>query len=246
MDEVGIESAQNVVLSHEVAPLGDRIWAWVIDKLVIFAWSITWIFILGISGAPEGVWAVVFFLLVLLPYFFYHLICELVLDGKSIGKIHRKIRVARMDGGKPRLGQYLLRWVLRLIDGFYLLGFVVILVNGKGQRLGDIAAGTTVVSLKPRLRLRDTLMAEVEPEHRVRFPGAIRLSDAQARMVRDVLHNTQGDRWALMEELASKVRRIVGDEGSGLKAMEFLQAVLADHVYLTGMQGAAGGPWERK
>ncbi len=239
MDNIGIESAQNVLLHHEVAPLGDRIWAWVIDKLVLFAWGITLFLLMDLFGASGDTMGVVFMLFVGLPWLCYHLVCELVLDGRSIGKIHRKIRVARVDGGKPGLGQYLLRWVLRLIDGFYMLGFVVILINGKGQRLGDIAAGTTVVSLKPRLKLQDTLVSEVGPKHAVRFPSAIRLSDAQARMIREVLNNKSEERWHLCEELALKVRRVIGDDGGELKAMEFLRTVLADYVYLTGLRGQA-------
>jgi hypothetical protein len=170
---------------------------------------------------------------------FYHLICEITMDGQSIGKRAKKIKVASVDGGQPRLGQYLLRWVLRPIDGFYYLGLVVVLINGKGQRLGDLAAGTTVVSLKPRMRLQDTLMTEVKAEHIVRFPEAVRLNDAQAAMIKEVLNNTQvKDRWTLVEEMATKVRTVIGNPGDGMKAMDFLRAVLQDYVYLTGRQGA--------
>jgi uncharacterized RDD family membrane protein YckC len=246
MHTVGIETAQNVVVRHEVASLGDRIVAYLIDALIVWSWFIGGVLMLVFlydkidrKGDAEWVLLFLFFLLVVMPVFLYDLVCELAMDGQSIGKRARKIKVARLDGGQPRLGQYLLRWLLRPIDSFYYLGLLVILINGKGQRLGDLAAGTAVVSLKPRLKLADTVVAEVPADHRVRFPGAIRLSDAQAALVREVLNNTTAhNRWAFIEELAAKVRTVIGDDGAGMKAMEFLETVLRDFVYLTRGQEA--------
>ncbi len=240
MQTIGIETAQNVVVQHEVASLGDRIVAYILDRLVIIAWVLFLLFLLFLVGGgdPGEVTIVIMIVLAVLPILFYDLVSEITMDGQSIGKRARKIKVARVDGGQPRIGQYLLRWVLRPIDSFYYLGLVVILINGKGQRLGDLAAGTTMISLKPRLRLKDTLMTEVAPTHQVRFPEAIRLSDAQAALIKEVINNTQvADRWVLVEEMAAKVRVAIGNEGAGLKALEFLQAVLRDYVYLTGQAG---------
>ena len=114
---------------------------------------------------------------------------------------------------------------------------VVILINGRGQRLGDLAAGTTVVTLKQRLRLQDTLMTAVPADHRVTFPEVMRLNDAQAAMIREVLNTTKvKDRVRIIEEMAAKVRRAIGNEGSGLGSKEFLEIVLRDYVHLTGQQ----------
>lgn len=241
MSNVGIETAQNVVVHHEVATIGDRIVAYLIDLAILIAWIIVWFLILafaGVNGVGFGVVAIVF---IALPYMFYDLVCELMMDGQSIGKRVRHIKVARLDGGQPGLGQYLLRWVLRPIDGFYGLGLVVILINGKGQRLGDMAGGTTVVTLKQRVHLRDTLLTEVGPGHVVRFPEVVRLNDAQAAMIKEVLNNTQvGNRWALLEEMAAKVRKAIGNDGAGMKPLEFLQVVLRDYVHITGGQEGNG------
>lgn len=243
MQTIGIETAQNVVVQHEVASLGDRIVAYILDALVLIAW-IVFIVIIGfmvVDNDPSGVAVGILACLALFPYIFYHLVCEITMDGQSVGKRSRKIRVARVDGGQPRIGQYLLRWVLRPIDGFYYLGLIVILVNGKGQRLGDLAAGTTIVSLKPRLRLQDTLMTEVHAQHQVRFPEVVRLSDAQAALIKEVLNNHKvGNRADLLREMAEKVSLAIGNTGSGLNAEQFLRAVLQDYVHLTGQAGKQG------
>ncbi|MGI8539921.1 MAG: RDD family protein [Rubrobacteraceae bacterium] len=58
------------------------------------------------------------------------------------------IKVVREGTGEaPGLGKAAIRTVLRIVDGlfFYLVAFVMVLVSGKNQRLGDMAAGTLVV-----------------------------------------------------------------------------------------------------
>ena len=190
MSSIGIETAQNVVVQHEIASVGHRIVAYILDGLILGAWILVWVFILMFSEPGEVGAVIMVVVCMVIPYFFYHLVCELVMDGKSIGKSVMNIKVARADGGQPRIGQYLLRWLLRPVDGFYGLGLVVVLINGKGQRLGDLAAGTTVITLKQRMKLQDTLMTEVGVEHQVRFPEVVRLSDAQASMIKEVLNNT--------------------------------------------------------
>ena len=239
MDQVGIETAQNVVVDHEVASISNRALAYIIDGLIIGAWLFVCLFIViaALDGEP-GPGFFVALTIIVLPALFYHLVMEVTMDGQSIGKRAQQVRVVRMDGGQPTVGQYLLRWLLRPIDGFYYLGLVVILINGKGQRLGDLAAGTTVVSLKPRIRLHETLMYHVPADHAVRFPEAVRLSDAQARLVKDVLLKNRGaNRGAIILEMAQKVRDAIGSDGQGLSDEGFLEAVLRDYVHLTSAQG---------
>jgi uncharacterized RDD family membrane protein YckC len=84
------------------------------------------------------------------------------LVGGSLGKLIVGLRVVRVDGNALGLGDVLLRNLLRLIDYqpfLYLVGGAFVLITQNSQRLGDIAAGTTVV-------------AEVQ----ARQPGATRAS----------------------------------------------------------------------
>jgi hypothetical protein len=58
------------------------------------------------------------------------------------------IKVVREDnGGVPGVGRATIRTLLRIIDGFfsYLVAFITVLISGKNQRLGDMAAHTLVV-----------------------------------------------------------------------------------------------------
>ncbi|MBK9148216.1 MAG: RDD family protein [Flavobacteriales bacterium] len=244
MSSIHIETAQNVVIHHEVASLGDRLVAWLIDGLVKFAWYVFWFMLLFILEPDEwdDIAVYIYITMVQLPMSFYHLASELLMDGRSVGKNVMKVKVARLDGGQPTLGQFLLRWLIRPLDSLYGLGLVVVLINGKGQRLGDLAGGTTVVSLKQRTRLSDTLLTEVRDTHVVRFPQAARLTDAQAALVKEVLGSTRvTNRHAMISEVAAKVRAAMSVTGDGMRDVEFLQAVLRDYVHITGRQGAGTG-----
>lgn len=244
MDRTGIETAQNVVLLRETASVGDRVVAYILDVLVLLAWIVVWgmgAFILGITGDGDlnSVLMVTIMVLILIPYLFYHLISELAMDGQSIGKRVRRIKVVRMDGGQPTVGQYLLRWLLRIVDNFYGLGLLVMLVNGKGQRIGDLAAGTTVITLKTRVNSDQMVLAKVGPEHLVRYPEAVRLSDAQASMIKEVLENTKLETHSiLVVEMATKVQDVLGVQPGNLLPQQFLEAVLKDHVWLTSGQAS--------
>jgi uncharacterized RDD family membrane protein YckC len=68
--------------------------------------------------------------------------------GQTVGKMLLGIKVVREGTGEvPGIGAAAIRTVLRIIDGFffYLVAFITVLVSGKNQRLGDMAANTLVV-----------------------------------------------------------------------------------------------------
>jgi uncharacterized RDD family membrane protein YckC len=68
--------------------------------------------------------------------------------GQTVGKMIAGVKVVREDSGAtPGLGKATIRTILRIIDGLflYLVAFIVVLISGKNQRLGDMAAGTLVV-----------------------------------------------------------------------------------------------------
>ena len=68
--------------------------------------------------------------------------------GQTVGKRLLGIRVTNLAGGRPSFGDFVVRTLLRLIDGlpaFYLLGFLVMLASPAGQRIGDRSADTIVI-----------------------------------------------------------------------------------------------------
>ncbi|RYF51492.1 MAG: RDD family protein, partial [Cytophagaceae bacterium] len=177
---VSIQTSQNVTLEYEPASLGDRILAFLLDYLIFLGWLILY-FVLTklLPGAfRSSFWTGLF---LLLPFMLYDLLCETFLNGQSLGKIAMKIRVVMLDGSSPGLGAYLLRWLLRIIESPMFFGGMVAIItiaaNGRGQRIGDIAAGTTVVKLTRPITLAQITYRALPDDYQVRFPEVAQLSD---------------------------------------------------------------------
>mgnify|MGYP001553011357 CR=1 FL=1 len=231
METVHIETTQNVALDYEVATIVDRGIAVVLDWLLLVGYTIAVVLISNKLQLNPPEWVIIMVLTI--PWTFYHLISEVLMDGQSLGKRARNIKVARLDGGQPGIGNYLLRWMLRVVDMFFMVGAVVILFNGKGQRLGDIAAGTTVISLKQRFSLEDTLLADVPEDHQVQFREAARLTDVQARLIKEVLANTSDARPMAVLKLANRFQDQLA-VGNQADPEQFLRTLLTDHLFLAG------------
>lgn len=225
---VAIRTSQNVLLEYEPASIGERILAAMLDYLVIFGW------VLLVFGLPLTITRGTFYsILVMSPVLFYDLLSEWFLNGRSVGKIALGTRVVMLDGSQPGLGAYLLRWVLRIIESAAFLGGVVPIItvaaNGRGQRLGDIAAGTTVVKLKPAVSLDDVLIEPLPATYEVRFPDVRLLSDRDMNIVRHILR--QGDDLAI-QRTADKIKEVTGIQ-SDLSNWTFLETVVSDYQFIT-------------
>ena len=80
----------------------------------------------------------------------YGISCEWWWRGQTLGKRLLRLRVMDATGLRLRFSQVMMRNLLRAVDvlpGFYLLGGISCLLSRRGQRLGDLAAGTVVVRL---------------------------------------------------------------------------------------------------
>jgi uncharacterized RDD family membrane protein YckC len=77
----------------------------------------------------------------------YYVVAE-GLFGRTPGKHITGVRVIQMESGAvPGPGRAFLRTLLRLVDGLggYLVGFIVVMVSRRRQRLGDMVAKTLVI-----------------------------------------------------------------------------------------------------
>ncbi len=235
MPTVRVQTTQNVSLEYEVASLGDRILATLVDYLLYAVW---FIFAAVLTNGLD-LEKYVGFVLALTPTTFYHLACEIYFNGQSLGKRVRSTRVMRLDGTRPSLGDYALRWLLRPLEvlGFYgAPALLTILINGKGQRLGDLAAGTTVISLKARPEQGSLLQAApiMPPGYSYQpiFRQAAQLADHDAALLRQLLsRGVAQQNFVLLNEAATKIKAILGVQ-SDLGDELFLRTVLLDHAHL--------------
>jgi uncharacterized RDD family membrane protein YckC len=235
MENVRILTAQNVEIDFAVAGIGDRVIAAMIDYFILYCYIIA--ASVGAGFAQSMALSVVLFL----PYFAYFLVCEVFLDGQSIGKKAFDLKVARLDGGSPTLGNYLLRWLLRFIDidlTFGMVAIVTLLINGKGQRLGDMAAGTMVVKIKPRVALRDTLFARLEDDYTPTFYQVEALDDQDIATAKEVLNTLISERRThTTHHLGEKIKAVLERKmalTSDLSPLDFLRTVIKDYNAVKG------------
>ena len=141
----------------------------------------------------------------------------------------------KLDGSAPTIGAYILRWIFRIIDFSIFgqwVGVVAIAAGGKGQRLGDMVAGTTVVRIEPKVSLDALRQPVLDEAYEVMIPEVSLLSDADIEIIRQVIQRveeTQDER--LLSQTAQKLKEIMQIE-SNLDDNAFLTQVLNDHTFL--------------
>lgn len=228
---VAIRTSQNVLLEYEPASLGDRMLATLIDYVVFLGWLLLTLGIPTALGLRLGNYYTL--LIGVLPIGLYDLLCEWLLNGRSLGKLAMETRVVMLDGSQPGLGAYLIRWLLRIVESVFFFGGVVpvitVAANGKGQRLGDIAAGTTVVKAKPAVSLNDIMARPLPESYTVQFPDVRLLADRDIHIVREVLQRGDGQ---VLHRTADKIKEVTGIQ-SDLSSRAFLETIITDYQFVT-------------
>lgn len=235
MDNFQIETAQNVSIDQNVANLGDRILAFFVDVLIIVAFEIIMFMVLrGISAENFQKW--MYYLILGLPPFLYHLIFETFHNGQSLGKAVLKIRVVKLDGSKPAFSNFAIRWLLRVIDISMSSGgvaMVVLLFNGKGQRLGDLAAGTTVISERQHIFSQEMLMVDVPEGYEPFYPQVTVFSDGDMQEIKRLFEKAKREsNHRLINQLFRKVEEIM-QVSSNEKPLVFIDRIITDYNYYT-------------
>jgi len=192
MQTIRITTSQNIDIDYEIAGLGERILALLIDYVLFFLLYILGIIFMAISGgfvAPRVgliVTVVIYFAL----FVFYDLVCEVFMNGQSIGKRIMKIRVMSLDGSRVAFGQYLLRWLFRIVDFTFTFGGCALIsaaVSTKCQRVGDIVAGTTLIKTSPRTQNDSLAFAPVYEGYTPVFNGVTQLRDKDIILIHEVI-----------------------------------------------------------
>ena len=236
MAVIDINTTQNVTLNYELAGLGDRILAYIIDVLIIGAYIFGIYMLLFASVLIDSEYGWIMLPIGIIPAFFYHLVSEIFFNGQSIGKRQMKIKVVKLDGTKPSIGSYLLRWIVRPIDvGFYgIVAIMCIAIGGKGQRLGDILGGTTVIKTNKKNEFFNN-PAEVVKEfedYTPVYPEVVNLTDKDIRIMKEALkvYRDQGNSNPVnaTAEKAQELLNVRTDE----PPVKFLNTLIKDYNYL--------------
>lgn len=150
-----ILTPENVNVEYELAGLGSRTLAAIIDSLVQGALILLVVIIMLAAGInfQELDWlgttvlslgiTVLFIIL-----FGYYIFFEMIMNGQTPGKKAAKLRVVRKTGEPVTFFDSFVRNILRLADmlpSLYLVGSAFLVFTSNYQRIGDLAANTIVV-----------------------------------------------------------------------------------------------------
>ncbi|HZT96988.1 MAG TPA: RDD family protein [Chloroflexota bacterium] len=180
IEEYRVETPEAVALSYELAGIGTRFVAALIDLVVIVGMAellslatVGLIFLAGILGSFFLDAAIIFTLTsYFLLFWGYYIAFETFWSGQTPGKRSIGVRVIKVDGRQIRFVDALVRNLVRIVDflpSLYGLGLLVMFIGRQPRRLGDYAAGTVVVKERKTVGL-----AEVKSE-----AGAVEASAAE-------------------------------------------------------------------
>ena len=145
----------NIEIEYRLAGAGSRLAAFVVDFLlqIVICVVLAVVVLFGIydyriatlasvEGFALGFLIISWFVV----YFCYFIVCELMTNGRSVGKKIFGLRVIRDNGEPIALSQSLVRGLFRSVLDILYIGLFVILFSAKHKRIGDIVAGTVVVA----------------------------------------------------------------------------------------------------
>ena len=243
MSELTINTTQNVNINFKAASVGERILASVIDILIKVAYVIVVSLALSGLGISDNFdkmdfWSVTAIIIVFFfPVFIYSIVLEALFEGQTFGKKMMKIKVVKLDGYQAGFGDYLIRWIFRIIENNIfggLIGFIAMVSSKKTQRFGDMAAGTAVITLKNNITISNTILEEIGHEYVPTYPLVIKLSDNDMRIIKETFNNALAqDDYELINKLKDKIEKVTGIRKQSENNREFIRIILKDYNYYT-------------
>ncbi len=162
-----VETPDHIELRFQLAGIGKRFLAYLIDRLIQFSLLFALFVIIALilfaadkvvtvanvlheSKRVLGQWiiavAIAVYGIISLGYF---ILFEYMWSGSTPGKRLQNIRVIRKDGTPISFLEAAVRNILRAVDilgDVYPLGLIIMFIDSRNRRLGDLVAGTLVVS----------------------------------------------------------------------------------------------------
>jgi uncharacterized RDD family membrane protein YckC len=242
--EIEVITSQQVRISYELAAVGDRIMGLILDLVALAVISALLELILSIIGSALDIhieeWVEV---LIIAPVFFlYTPIMELFNNGQSLGKVLMRTKVIAVNGKNPELIDILIRWAFRILDIWFTLGSLGILLitsSGRAQRLGGRLSNTAVVRLSPRrhIELEQLMRIDNRADYSPQFPSVRLLEEHEMLALKSALdryrqHRNEAHLSALVLA-AERVKKFIDVDPGNMNVSEFIERLIQDYVVLT-------------
>ncbi|MCV7153056.1 RDD family protein [Mycolicibacterium pyrenivorans] len=226
-----------VILDVQIAQVPVRALSALIDVTVVFICYVIGVVLWAatLSQFDSALSAAVLIIFTVLALVGYPLIFETATRGRTLGKMAMGLRVVSDDGGPERFRQALFRALAGVIEIWMLTGgpaVICSLLSPKGKRIGDIFAGTVVISERaPRMSPPPPM-----PPQLAWWASSLQLSglgSEQAELARQFLSRAPQLNPEMRDQMAHRitvdiVTRISPPPPPGTPAPLILAAVLAE------------------
>lgn len=234
MQTIQVRTTQNVFIHYPIASVGDRILAYLLDQIIKIIYALGAAMLLyNVDVENEWIWVSI----IGIQWLLYSVLFEIFMNGQTPGKRALTIKVIRLNGTPATIGDYILRWIFALIDfGIFTGAIAVILIaaGGKGQRLGDLVAGTSVVKLTEQKEITaNEIFVPADVGYEPTFNQAIQLSEKDIEIIQRALEvNRDHGNKAPMLTVAEKIKTQLGIQ-TDLPPVKFLYVLIKDFNHLT-------------
>lgn len=242
MQQVAIHTPQNVEIGFATADVGKRILAKIIDFVIIYLLAVVLTafyeeFVFPHFNVSDYWSQVAIEQLFYLPLWTYSLWFEILLHGRTPGKVLTKLQVMRIDGHPYSWENALIRWMFFIIDWFPTMGitgFITISSTKNSQRLGDLAAGTVLVTKSKQIGIEQTILLELKEDYEPKYPQVVRLSDNDMRIIKDSFELAlKGGNANTIKKLRNKIEEVTAISDPNVSDNSFIQTVMKDYNFFT-------------
>jgi uncharacterized RDD family membrane protein YckC len=167
-ETLDIQTPENVAFGYQVAGIGSRFLASLLDTLIVGLLQVVIVIILtllirafdgSVFSDQISTWVyAIFGIVAAIFYWGYYIFFEMLWNGQSPGKRWVGLRVIRSDGTPITISESLIRNLARLVDflpAAYGVGIVTMFIDKQSRRLGDLAAGTLVVQDRAPITMQE-------------------------------------------------------------------------------------------
>ncbi len=244
MKTIDVKTTQNVTITYELAEVRDRIFAFLIDLVIMIAgyFILVWILILVADVNNESVAIFIIYTVIAPPVIFYSLWSEVLMNGQTVGKKALRIKVIKLDGRPPRFSDYLSRWIFRLLDIYMCFGVIATILAASSdfaQRLGDIASNTAVVKIGNRnfISLGEILKIDSRQNYAPLYPEISNFREEDILLIKQAVDRYQRYRNEAHKKailvLVDNLKKKLGVEEEITEHIKFLKTLIKDYIVLT-------------